>query len=178
MQVEIWELAKAVPLPYDAKATIPLGDGWAWRSLPRAAREGGALKRLHGQQGVYQKNAMIGDRGTQCDSVFRACTCQYPYELVVDSKFTHGAYIDSYHCNLVGLDLNHSWAAARELAQGIRSRTDEYLGPSAWAVRELWASEAALAALPTQPPSLWLPQPEQQQGSDDEDDSDDGRDGE
>ena len=115
--------------------------------------------------------------GTQCDSVFPECACHYPYELLVDAKHSHAAYVGSYHCNLFGMALNESWAMARELAQDIRSKTDEYLGPSAWAVRELWASEATLAAIPTEAPMTWQPQPEARQAGevlDDDDDIDGG----
>jgi len=172
-----WELAKVVPLPFEARSTVVLRDGLTWETLkPRSGAIAVNTRMLHPQYGVYRKNAMIGDRGTQCDSVFPACSCQYPYETMLDKQYLQGAYIGSFHCNLFGLALEDSWEAVRELSLSIHSRTEVYLGPSADRVKGFWATNASLSELSATPPIAWLPAQEQQQGDNDQGDYDDSDD--
>merc|ERR1712050_90255 len=82
-----WELSPAPLLPFNAARTLKI-------------RKQGA--REHASFGRYDSNPMIGDRGTQCDSLFQNCHCNFPYEFLLPADLTGGAYRNNYHCNLIG----------------------------------------------------------------------------
>ena len=85
--------------------------------------------------GRYRMNPMIGDRGTQCDTMFKDCLCNFPFEFLMPPAKVGGAYIANYHCNLFGVPLDRSWEVADSLAEELSDpppgrNLSLYWGPS------------------------------------------------
>jgi len=99
VQIIDWELSPPPRLPFVAKHTM------------KYTRKGEVS-----QFGPYKSNPMIGDRGTQCDSLHPDCICNFPYEFLLSENVTNAAYKDNYHCNLLGVEVNKSWDAASALS--------------------------------------------------------------
>ena len=131
-----------------------------------AAGRGGDADPLVGP--FYRTNPMIGDRGTQCDSVFPSCVCHWPFELLLPHALTAGAYRASYHCNLVGmlapvagsrrLVLELAAALAPNNASGNAARSAAYLGADAALALPWLAPPAEVLRLAAAPEATWAPE--------------------
>ena len=94
-----YELGVASPLPFDPRSTVsfstaepPPGGELPAQSAVAGGAEGGAAAAAveHDPSefpdprfGAYRSNPMIGDRGTQCDSLEPNCHCNWPFEFVL-----------------------------------------------------------------------------------------------
>jgi hypothetical protein len=107
---------------------------------------------------------MIGDRGTQCDSVFPSCVCHWPFELLLPARLTAGAYRASYHCNLVGMaPVARSRRLVLELAAALASNASgaastAYLGADAALALPWFAPPAAVLRMAAAPEATWAPE--------------------
>mmetsp|Transcript_11645 Transcript_11645/g.25939 ORF Transcript_11645/g.25939 Transcript_11645/m.25939 type:complete len:128 (+) Transcript_11645:78-461(+) len=79
-------------------------------------------------------NPMINDQGTQCDSLFPKCTCQWPWHAVLPGQGPPASATPS--CTLFGLNKTSSQRMLASMT-GIGSWGGKYLGPSAELVRPL-----------------------------------------
>lgn len=75
------------------------------------------------------KGALLEDRGTQCDSLFPKCVCEWPYQVVGRQG--------TVACNLFGLKTQKSRHVLQLLAQRMVSLGTAFLGERAAIVREL-----------------------------------------
>ena len=141
-----WELSPPPQLQrFNARQTVRFRD----------AKRGG-----HPAFGVYESNPMIGDRGTNCDSIFRDCICNFPYEFVVPQKVHDGAYSNNYHCNLFGMPIEKSWDVAEGLAARLSAARasgiddSNYWGPAWHHIQDLLEPQKL-----TRPPAgkEWFP---------------------
>jgi len=86
------------------------------------------------QHGRRQKPGLINDRATQCDSLFKGCVCQWPWEALTDpgpqKKSAKAA------CNLFGLKKDASVAVLQALITKLPKLSEKVLGEHGESLKE------------------------------------------